>query len=85
MKNWVFILILFLAGWVGCGFVNQQPAEPGINKLDYKEACGTCHDLPKAKSRSDAEWQSFMTEHRMMAGLDEETAQLYADYLKQMN
>ena len=85
LKRIAYLLLIWQAGWTGGGFMNQQPSEPGINKLDYREACGSCHDLPKPKSRTDEQWQDFMMEHRMMAGQDEETAQLYADYLKQMN
>ncbi len=77
-------------GWVismlvGCGSWHQAPSGPGISRLDYKESCGGCHKLPRPRSRTDEQWQSFMMEHRLISGQDEETAQLFADYLKQRN
>ncbi len=82
-------LFLFV-GWVvsallGCGIWLQTPSGPGISRLDYKESCGGCHKLPKPRSRTDEQWQTFIMEHRLISGQDEETAQLFADYLKQMN
>lgn len=75
------VVVVFL----GCGLWRQTPPGPGISRLDYKESCGGCHKLPKPSSRTDEQWQSFMMEHRLISGQDEETAQLFADYLKQMN
>ncbi len=87
MKWCVKILIAGLMVYMvtGCGSWRRMPSGPGISQLDYKESCGGCHKLPKPRSRSDEQWQNFMMEHRLVSGHDEETAQLFADYLKEMN
>lgn len=75
--------LLALAG--GCLSWRGGPDGPGISKWDYKDSCGGCHALPKPKSRTDEEWQDFVQKHRFVSGHDEETAQLFADYLKAHN
>lgn len=82
------IIVVGLVGTVllGCSLWQQQPPTgPGISQLDYKESCGGCHKLPKPRSRTDEQWQTFIMEHRLVSGQDEETAQLFADYLKERN
>lgn len=74
----------FLVG--GCfSWRTERIDGPGISNFDYKDSCGGCHELPKPKTRSDEEWQEFILKHRLISGHDEETAQLFADYLKERN
>ena len=69
----------------GCAYRKTGETSAGISRWDYRESCGACHKVPKAKGRTDEEWQTFMMEHRFLAGQDEETAQLFVDYLKMRN
>jgi hypothetical protein len=71
--------------FLGCAAWETKPGSPGITSLDYKESCGTCHAPPKPKSRTDEEWKTYVMDHRFVTGQDEETAQLFVDYLKARN
>lgn len=76
---------LALLGLIGCTPWATRETGPGIDSWEYRHSCGACHKLPQPKSKSDEEWQQYVLEHRLVAGQDEETAQLYADYLKRVN
>jgi hypothetical protein len=78
--------LLLVSILMGCGlWSTRRGGEPGVTKGDYKEACGACHNAPRPRTRSDDEWQAFVLEHRFYSSHDQETAQLYADYLKANN
>ena len=80
--------LLVLVPWffLGCGlWVTRGTHSPGITKSDYKEMCGQCHNPPKPRSKTDREWREFMMQHRFVSGHDEETAQLFIDYLAEKN
>jgi hypothetical protein len=84
-QGWILLVPVALALLAGCMSWTDRHETPGISKWDYKENCGGCHALPKPKSKTDEEWQAFMMDHRFLSGHDEETAQLFADYLKNHN
>lgn len=71
---------------IGCGTLPwKRNLGPGVSKFDYEQSCGTCHEAYKPKLKTDDEWQAYIMKHRFLSGHDEETAQLFADYLKSEN
>jgi hypothetical protein len=75
-----------LANGLGCGSLSRKENYgPGVTKSDYERSCGGCHEAYKPKLKNDDEWQDFAMKHRFLSGHDEETAQLFADYLKRNN
>lgn len=70
---------------IGCGLWQGNGSRIGITRDDYRNTCGQCHRAHRPSLKSDEEWRSFMREHRFLCGMDEETAELYADYLAANN
>ena len=82
--RWGFLALLLFG--LGCGLLSRKDdAGPGVSKADYERSCGGCHKAYKPKLKTDDEWQAFLMEHRFLSGQDEETTQLFADYLKRNN
>ena len=82
--RWGILTLLFFG--MGCGLLStRKDPGPGISKADYERSCGSCHQAYKPKLKTEDEWQVFVMEHRFLSGQDEETAQLFADYLKREN
>lgn len=82
--GWIWIAVLVLG--FGCGsLARRNDGGPGVSKSDYERSCGGCHEAYKPKLKTDEEWQEFVMKHRFLSGHDEETAQLFADYLKRNN
>ncbi|MCG3199092.1 MAG: hypothetical protein GHCLOJNM_03601 [bacterium] len=79
------ILLVALACLLGCARWAARDSGPGIDAWEYRNHCGACHKLPKPKSKSDEEWRQFILDHRLVTGQDEDTAELFVDYLQRMN
>lgn len=81
-------LIVFcsvLIALLGCSLWRGNGNRIGVTRDDYRNTCGSCHRAHRPGLKSDEEWRVFMREHRFLCGMDEETADLYADYLAANN
>jgi len=72
---------LFLL-YAGCSALKVSTREMTPGEKLFRANCRACHTLPRAGSRSRAEWQTLLDKHKERMQLQEEQATAIIDYLQ---